>query len=88
MVVDHFSGLLELPQLRHLDTKAVSSYLERLFKTFGMSENILSDGGPQFRLEFVEWCHSWAIVPERSSPRHLQSNAHAKRAMGQMKDIL
>ena len=56
VVIDSYSSWPEILELRHLDTRAVTSALEKLFVTFGIPEVVHLDGGPQFRSKFRDWC--------------------------------
>ena len=47
-----------------------------------------TDGGPQFRSEFKEWCNNRHIVHELSCPYNPQSNGHAESAVKQAKYLL
>ena len=88
VVVDRYSGWPEKVELGHLDTKAVTITLEKLFKTFGIPEIVCLDGGQQFRSELREWCQGWDIKPEGSSPHHLPSNGHTEWVVGLIKTQL
>ena len=54
----------------------------------GKPERIRSDGGPQFRSEFTQWCKKQGIVHELSSAYHHESNGHAEVAVREMKKLL
>ena len=86
--VDRFSGWPNVEKLKKLDTSAVTSQLEDWNYDFGKPERLRTDGGPQFRSEFKEWCEENGIIHELSSPEHHQSNGHAENAVKHMKYLL
>ena len=55
---------------------------------FGYPGSIRTDGGPQFRAEFSEWCSQRGIIHELSSPYHPQSNGHAEAAVKNVKQLI
>ena len=55
-LVDRFSGYAWTTALRRLHTKAVILHLENWFNNFGWPTHIRTDGGPQFRSEFKQFC--------------------------------
>ena len=56
VMVDHYSGWPEVQKMTKLDTKAVTQVLKTWFMQHGIPNRIPSDGGPQFRGEFLSWC--------------------------------
>ncbi len=88
IVVDRFSGFIWVNKLTRLDTAAVTSRLDKIFQDYGYPRRIRSDGGPQFRAEFREFCKEKGIVHELSSPYHPQSNGLAEAAVKQAKFLL
>ena len=50
------------------------------FQTYGIPFAIGTDGGPQFRGPFKEFCKSMGIIHEQSSGYRPQSNGHAEAA--------
>ena len=65
LTIDHYSGMPWLKQLRLLSTNAVTSELDKIFKTFRYPRSICSDGGPQFRREFDSFCNLHGIIHEK-----------------------
>ena len=63
-LVDRFSGYAWTVALRRLDTKAVILHLESWFNNFDWPTHIRTDGGPQFRSEFKEFCAAHGIQHE------------------------
>ena len=88
VLADRYSGWPEVVQLTYLDTNAIIKTLERIFETFGIPERIRTDGGPQFRQDFANWCRELGIIHELTSPYHPEANGHAEQAVGAMKKLL
>ena len=87
-MVDRFSGFPFLHRLRALDTAAVTRQLDEWFTMFGAPELIRSDGGPQFRSSFGDFCLERGIAWELSSPYNSQSNGLAESAVKAMKRLV
>ncbi len=62
--------------------------LKHWFSKFGFPQIIRSDGGPQFRTEFSEFCKTYGIMHELSSPYNPQSNGLAESAVKSMKHLV
>ena len=88
VLADRYSGWPEVKQLAHLDTHSITKTLEEIFETFGIPERIRSNGGPQFRQDFENWCQDLGMVHELTSPYHPEANGHAEQAVGAMKKLL
>jgi hypothetical protein len=56
VAVDRFSGYPWVARLTSKTTGAVIAIMEKWFCEFGWPQRLGSDGGPQFRHEFEEWC--------------------------------
>ena len=67
---------------------AVVESLTGWFLEFGFPERIRTDGGPQFRSEFGQFCVKWDIVHEISSPHNPQSNGLAEAGVKNAKHLL
>ena len=88
LVVDRFSGYPFVFRLRSLKTSAIIDILRDLFLTWGYPDEILTDGGPQFRTEFHTYCEDNWIEYDISSPYHQQSNGQAEAAVKNMKTLM
>jgi hypothetical protein len=55
---------------------------------WGIPVRLRSDGGPQFRTEFSQFCEKKGIIHEVSSPYHSASNGHAEAAVKNVKYLL
>ena len=86
--VDRYSGWPLVEKLRKLNTTTITNCLEDWFIDVGKPVRIRSDGGPQFRSEFSEWCQEQGIIHELSSPDHHESNGHAESAVKAMKHLI
>lgn len=59
------------------------------FRTFGVPEEISSDGGPPFKSsEYLKFINEWGITPRLSSAYYPQSNGRAEIAVKIMKRAL
>ena len=86
--VDRFSGFPFVQKLRSLNTRSVTKQLLTWFSDFGMPRTIRTDGGPQFRSEFQEFCRTNGIRKELTSPYNPQANGLAESAVKQMKYLI
>ena len=88
VMVDRYSGWPCVAKLSRTDTKVVTDTLADWFVDYGIPLRIRSDGGPQFRTAFSEFCKGKNIIHEISAPYHPQSNGHAESAVKAMKTLL
>ena len=88
LAVDRFSGYPLVAKLSKTATSDVTIHLDGWFAMFGYPLSIRTDGGPQFRTEFDEWCSQRGINHELSSPYHPQSNGHAEAAVKNIKHLI
>ena len=85
-LVNRFSGWAI--QVKKLDTRGVTLHLGNWFNDFGWPTHIRTDGRPQFRSEFKEFCAAHGIQHELSSPYNPESNGLAEAAVKNLKDIV
>ena len=85
---DRYSGWPMVTKLLSLATYAITDALEDWFFHYGKPLKIRTDGGPQFRGPFREWCEKNGIIHEQSTPYHHESNGHAEVAVREMKHLL
>ena len=88
--VDRFSGWITV---YHFPQKATSlkliSKCRNLFAAYGVSEEISTDGGPQFTSsEFQKFLHDWGVQHRRSSANYPQSNGRAELGVKSAKRII
>lgn len=88
VMVDRFSGMPFMHELKSLNTRAVTCQLLRWFQDFGFPRVIRSDNGPQFRSDFTEFCKTHGIRHETSSPYNPKSNGLAEAAVKNCKMLL
>ena len=86
--VDRYSGMLWCDRLSSTTTAAVTGLLDKWMFDSGFPNRIRTDGGPQFRGPFDDWCATHHIVHELTSPYHPQSNGHAESAVKSAKYLL
>ena len=86
---DRYSGWLEVERLSSSTFRNVRSTLLRWFRTYGVPEEISTDGGPPFQAhEYNIFLRSWNIDRRLSSAYYPQSNGRAEAAVKSAKRIL
>ena len=88
IMADRYSGFPFIKQLRKTDTATITRTLLSWFHDYGFCSTLRSDGGPQFRTEFNQFCDQHGISHETSSAYNPQSNGHAEAAVKSMKKLL
>ena len=88
VLVDRFSGMIWCDKLSSLNTNTVTDLLVRWMNDFGFPSVIRTDGGPQFRGLFDDWCAQYGVTHELSSPYNPQSNGHAENGVKTAKTLL
>ena len=88
--VDRFSGWLTIYHFPGSATgQQLISICRELFHTYGVSEEISSDGGPQFRCEeFKQFLKDWGVKQRLSSVDYPQSNGRAELGVKASKRII
>ena len=86
--IDRWSGYPQFSQLTSTSTAAVINTLKTWFNVLGWPRVIRSDGGPQFRGEFSEFCKKFRITHELSSPYNPRANGLAKSGVKIVKNML
>jgi len=85
---DRYSGMVWCDRLRSTTTEKVTSTLLSWFFDFGFPVSIRTDGGPQFRGPFDEWCQENGIIHQLSSPYNPQSNGQAEAGVKTAKRLV
>ena len=86
---DRFSGWVEVERLPTNTFRHVRKSLLRWFATYGVPENISSDGGPPFNSnDFASFLRAWDVQWRLSSAHYPQSNGRAEAAVKSAKRIL
>jgi transposase InsO family protein len=88
VAADRFSGYPWVARLTTKTTGAITAIMEKWFDGFGWPQRLGSDGGPQFRHEFEDWCTANSIIFELSSARNPASNGLAEAAVKRVKHLL
>ena len=88
ILIDRFSGFPMVAKLHSLDTSSIIKHLLTRFHDWGFPTHITSDGGPQFRSEFTQFCVSNFITHTKSSAYHQQSNGLAEAGVKNVKYLL
>ncbi|NJL71582.1 MAG: DDE-type integrase/transposase/recombinase [Candidatus Competibacteraceae bacterium] len=88
LMVDRFSGYPFVQRLQKTDTEAIAAILKGWFSQFGIPEYARSDGGPQFRSKFTDFCNELGIKHELCSAYNSQSNGLAEAAVKNVKRLL
>ena len=85
---DRYTGWVEVALMRST-TATTCSVLRRWFVTFGVPEEIGSDGGPQLEAgEFKQFLKDWGVRKRCSSAYYPQGNGRAELAVKAAKRIL
>ena len=87
-LVDRFSGYAWTKKLKSTNTSAILKQLSKWFTEYGWPSNLRSDGGPQFRTEFSQYCKDNNIKHELASPYNPESNGLAEAAVKNLKAII
>ena len=91
VVGDFYSKMIFV---RHLppgqsNANKVVSLLKEMFSEHGIPEVLCSDNGPQYAsVQFTDFCMSWGISHETSSPHYPQSNGFAEACVKSAKHAL
>ena len=88
ILVDRHSGYICCEQLRNTITSEVTKTLSTWFNMLGWPETIRTDGGPQYRSEFDQFCSQYHINHELTSPYNSQANGLAEAAVKNAKTLL
>ena len=87
-VICQFLGYGLLSLLKKMTTAYILQTLDSLFTEYRYPSIIRSDGGPQFRSEFDEYCKKNAIEHESSSHYNHESHGLAESAVKNLKSII
>ena len=86
---DRLSGWTEVERLQKSNLAQVKKCLLRWFSTYGVPEEIASDGGPPYNAaEYDNFLKAWTIRKRLSSAYYPQSNGRAEAAVKVIKRIL
>jgi len=88
VAVDRFSNWAFCERLNKTTTANVTKILLGWFRQFGLPKYIRTDGGPQFRTEFMDFCDDYHIIHELSSAYNPKSNGLAESAVKSVKSLV
>ena len=89
LVVDYFSGYVEVAQLRNTKADCVISNIKKIFTHNGIPKVIVSDNGSQYTsFEFRKFEKQWDFHHVFSSPHFPKSNGLAERYVQTVKRAL
>ena len=88
IMVDAFSGFPFCAKLNSLHTSTVVRQLEDWFLDYSWPDSCRTDGGPQFRSEFNDFCTRNGIKHDPSSPYNPISNGLAENGVKTCKKLL
>ena len=86
---DRLSGWTEVAKIKSTAFKHLKKDFQRWFQTFGIPNEISSDGGPPYNShEYDQFLKKWGISKRLSSAHYPQSNGRAEVAVKAMKRTL
>ena len=86
---DRYTGWVEVALMQSGKAKTVCDTMRTWFCTYGVPEEISSDGGPPFEsLEYDSFLKNWGVRKRTSSAYYPQSNGRAELAVKTAKRIL
>ena len=86
---DRFSGWTEVAKVANTSLGVFTKCILKWFRTFGVPEEISSDGGPPYNAtEYKSFLKTWGITSRQSSAYYPQSNGRAETAVKSMKRCL
>ncbi|XP_059096790.1 uncharacterized protein K02A2.6-like [Tigriopus californicus] len=90
VIRDKYSGWAEVYDCgRGVSTEDVCQHILAWCMQLGVPRRLASDGGPQFKSkEFAEFCTTWGIKHDPSSPHHHESNGFAEDMVKSMKRMV
>jgi len=89
ILVDYFSGFIEVDELPDTLSCTVIKALKKNFARHGRPEVVVSDNGPQYTSkEFVNFAVTWGFKHQTSSPGNSQANGKAEAAVKVVKTLM
>ena len=89
VIVDSYSGWLEIDLLRDLTANTVITKLKRHFSVHGSPHKLISDNGTQFTSQrFRDFALAWDFSHVTSRPEYPQVNRLAERAVRSAKQLM
>ena len=89
VVVDLYSDLIEIKELKALSTIELIDQLKQIFAVHGVPITLISDNGPNYASkEFRLFAKTWDFQHLKSSPYHPKANEKAESAVTIMKSVI
>ena len=89
LLVDHYSGFVEIDLLSNLSAQEVILRCKSQFARHGIPELLHSDNGPQFSSQlFAQFAKTYKFTHNTSSPYNQHANGLAERAVGTVKNLI
>jgi hypothetical protein len=84
-----YSNWLEYEAVSKITSEAVISSMKRIFSRLGIPEKMVTDNGRRFiSREFLEFAKTYGMQHTTVSPKHLQANEKAEKAVGVCKTLI
>lgn len=87
-LMDRYSGFLFIGQLPSEQPRHMIDFLSKCCQVPGYPAVLRSDGGPQFREEFHQWCNAHNIHHSTSDPGAPWTNGHGESAVACAQKLL
>jgi len=93
IVTDYYSSYPEVILINrgpaHGTSYAMIQAMKSIFSRQGIPENVITDGGPQFRSrEFKDFANRWEFEHEMSDPYYPRGNSKAERSVQTVKSLI
>ncbi|UYV77098.1 K02A2.6-like [Cordylochernes scorpioides] len=88
LIADYYSRFPELAMLEDQTTHSTIIHCKSIFARHGIPEEVRSDNGPQFGLEFKKFAKEYGFHHITSSPRFPQSNGFIESMVKNIKNQL
>ena len=89
ILVDRYSGWLSIYKAENNDTTELIRTLKQYFSTFGIANQITSDGGPQYvSRQLEEFLKTWGVEHRMSSSYFPHANQRAEQGVKSAKRML
>lgn len=88
VVVDYFSGWLEICPMKYINSDEVIEKLKIIFSNHGIPEELIADNMPYSSYKMQQFAREWGFKITTSSPYYTKSNGLAEKAVGIAKNLL
>ena len=89
LVVDYFSGYVEIAHLKEQKAQCVINNMKKIFSHHGIPLTVMADNGPQYvGHKFIAFANEWNFDIVTSSPHYPKSNGLAERNVQTIKNML